>query len=149
MSHIVVIAKPRGASEQYQFFKNEETGREWKAAIEAIAVDDGPTNLAPTTLAVTVTVSPIKDGEDGKALRDEENRPIVIDSWTHTFTAVEMKAPDFNPQARIVSIIAERIELGEIKLSGNKKVKDFIDKWEGKNKLKQSPIEFNRERKPE
>lgn len=138
MAYIETIAKPRGANERYQFFKNKDTGNEWKAAVVLKNADapliDGNVNVAPTTLAVTITVSPTKD--NGKALRDNEDRPIIIDSWTHTFTAIEMEAPDFDPQARIVGIIAERIELGETKLKGNKIIKNVLDRWGGKTKIK-------------
>lgn len=146
MAHIEVIAKPRDANERYQFFHNRETGNKWKASVEikdadAMLFDD--LEVAPTTIAVTVIVSPIED--NGKALRDAQDRPIIIDSVTHTFTPVEMENPDFNPEARILRMIAERVELGETKLRGNEKIKKFVDKWGGKNKIKSPPIRFERE----
>jgi len=146
MAHIEVIAKPRGASERYQFFRNKETGREWKALLQLQTsrhsfIAESDVDTAPAELSVTVTVSPIDDV--GKALR-EDDKPVVIDSLTHTFTTEEMLAPDFDPEARIAAIVAERIHIGEARTKGNEKLKELIGKWGGKAKLNLAPVSFER-----
>lgn len=144
MAHIEVIGKPRGASERYQFFRNIETGQEWKALLELREARPAFTNQAdvesaPLEMAVSVTVSPINNV--GKALR-ENDKPVIIDTLTHTFTVHEMLEPDFDPQARIAQIIAERIHLGEARLHGNKKLKALVGKWNGKTKLKIGRVKY-------
>lgn len=137
MPKISTIAKPPGSSQRYQYFLNEDTGKKWKAAVELIsaspvAVDD--VELSPTVLAASVTVSPVDD--QGKALQDAEGLPIVMDSWTHSFTAVEMAEAGFDPQARVFAIVNERIGFGEAKLAGNEKIKQLADAWAGRAMLK-------------
>lgn len=142
MAHIEVISKPKGASERYQFFNNKETGKAWKAAIDLRVARPAYTaeadiETAPAELAVTVTVSPID--ANGKALR-EDDKPIIIDSLTHTFTTEEMLDPAFDPQARVMAIVAERVHIGEARKQGNDKLKEFVGKWGGATKLKTSPV---------
>lgn len=144
MAHIEVIGKPKGASERYQFLKNKETGREWKALLDLrtarpAMTTEADVELAPAELAVTVTVSPVD--ARGKALR-EDGKPIVIDSWTHTFTSTEMLTPDFDPEKRIMEIVAERVHIGEARLKGQDQLKEFVGKWGGKTKIKTPPVKF-------
>jgi hypothetical protein len=145
MSNIEPIALPTGASQNYQYFNNIETGNKWKALLDIRearpAQIPGEVETAPAELAVCVTVSPV-DG-DGKALR-EDDKPIIVDSFTHTFTAIEMAAPDFDPMARIVGIVAERIDLGEARLKGNEQIKSLGDIWTGKAMLKIGPVSYER-----
>lgn len=140
---IKVIGKPAGYDkDDYQFFKNEETGSLWKASVELrtartsmLAQSDVET--APAELAIVVTVSPID--EAGKVLREGE-LPIILDSHTHTFTHTELSEENFDPTARILTIIAERIDAGEARLSGQDKIRDLVSNWHGKVKIKAGMI---------
>jgi hypothetical protein len=129
-------ARPKGQREDYRFFTNPETGTKWKALIvlrdTAPAMVDTSAAVAPSGIAVTVTVSPVD--EAGKALR-ENDLPVVIDSWTHTFNHVEMSVPDFDPTDRIMLIVAERVRAGEGRLAGVDKIKALADKWRTGKKL--------------
>lgn len=114
---------------RYRFF--ERNGQKWKVrAVLSEArpahVVDADVEVAPAEMAVTVTVSPV--GKDGKALR-EDGRPIVVDSWTHTFTATEMAREDFDPEGRIHGIIEQRISAGENRVSGVSRLRAFADQW--------------------
>jgi hypothetical protein len=146
MVKIEAIGLPTGASDRYQYFRNVETGQEWKALLDIRTarpsmIVSGDVETAPAELAIAVTVSPIDD--KGKALVEDE-KPIVIDSWTHTFTTEELAAPDFDPLARIVGIVAERIDFGEARLNGNKQIKALGDLWAAKTMLKISPVTYER-----
>ena len=131
------IAAIGDADPKYQFFKNKDTGNIWKATIDVkrggqAFLSRADVEAAPTTLAISVTVSPV-DAE-GKALR-ENDLPIIIDSLTHTFTPVEMAEPDFDPMNRVMKIVAERVDLGEIRLAGASKILDIEGIWNKKAKL--------------
>lgn len=118
-------AKPKGYTGDSKFFTNPETGRDWKAKLvvnESSTIEGG----AATQIAVTVTVSPVD--ANGKALT-EDDRPIIIDSWTHTFNTAEMAAPDFDPQERILDIIDERVKAGEGRVEGVNKIRNLVTDW--------------------
>jgi hypothetical protein len=137
-TEIEVVAAPANAGEQYQFFNNTETGQLWKASVELKVARRATVNDidgAPTEMAVTVIVSPVD--KDGKALR-EDDKPIIIDAHTHTFTSVEMQEPDFDPTKRILNIVAERIHVGEARLTGVDKLNTLAEDWTKKAKLKVS-----------
>lgn len=120
--------RPAEQSQEYQFFINTDTGQMWKAKMVLIEDEEG--RFAANSVHVSITVSPVD--EAGKALRDETDRPIVTDSLTHVFNEVEMSVPDFDPQARMMQIVAERIKIGEARLVGIDKVKALAEKWTGK-----------------
>lgn len=125
---ITSVGAPTGADSRYQFFK-DDNGQMWKATAERkvarLALVDG-VDAAPAELAITVTVSPVD--ADGKALRDGD-KPIIIDSHTHTFNDTELTQPGFDPVARVTAIVAQRIELGQARLGGHKAVDDFVATW--------------------
>lgn len=135
-TEIEVVSAPAGAGEEYQFFKNKETGQVWKASIELKVARRPQVNdidAAPTEMAATVIVSPVD--ENGKALR-EDDKPIIIDALTHTFTSTEMQETDFDPMQRVGKIVAERIHVGEARLSGVSKLNELAVDWNKKAKLK-------------
>lgn len=125
LPNIIPMKRPEGISDDYQFFINEETGNAWKAKLVMTAVHSNK-DFAPSVLGATITVSPVD--KQGKALR-ESDKPVVIDSHTHSFNEVEMSAPDFDPKKRILMIIAERIKAGEGRMTGVTLVNDLLDVW--------------------
>jgi hypothetical protein len=138
VTEIEVVSQPEGYEKtDYQFFLNKTTGQLWKALVAIqqahSPIINGDIEAAPTQLAVQVSVSPVD--KDGKALRDEE-KPIIIDTLSHTFTHVEMGEEDFDPTKRIMAIIAERIHVGEARLDGVKKIKELGEAWSKKAKIK-------------
>lgn len=136
MPPLAAMARPEGQSDEYRFFTNEATGQAWKVKMllkEARAADvQASEAVAPANLAATITVSPVDD--QGKALR-EGGKPIVIDSWTHTFNEVEMAEPGFDPHARAMAIIAERINAGEARLAGMDKLRALASNWKTERKF--------------
>lgn len=139
-TEIEVIAAPADYDKtNYQFFRNKSTGRVWKASSvlqQAFSpMINGDIEAAPTQLAVQITVSPVDD--NGKALR-ENDKPIIMDVHSHTFTTVEMSEPDFDPINRMLAIVAERIHVGEARLEGINKLNEINDAWNKKAKLKVS-----------
>ena len=135
-TEVEVVAAPAGAGEQYQFFKNVETGQLWKATIDLKVARRPQVNdldAAPSEMAVTVVVSPCD--ANGKVLREDE-APIIVDAHTHTFTNVEMQEPDFDPAVRIGKIVAERIHAGTARLTGISKLNTLAEDWNKKAKLK-------------
>jgi hypothetical protein len=125
------ISRPKGQDKRYRFFRNPETGREWKVSLEireaggALVESDVP--LAPSRFAVTLAASPVDD--EGRALRDDEGRPIVTDSWTHTFYESETSADDFDPAQRVAEIAEQRVLAGEAKLAGERKLEALAKRW--------------------
>jgi hypothetical protein len=133
MPKLTKIKRPDGQAEHYRFFKNMDSSRHWKvkmdfreAAAPAVASEQ---ELAPANFALCVSASPVEDLTTGKAMRDGKGRAIVTDSWTHTFTEVEMKNPDFDPEARMMDIITKRVEAGEALLNADNKIKSLMDAW--------------------
>ena len=122
--------KPEGYEGAYRFFRNVDTGRAWKVKLDLRpfrpAMVEAPVDLAPGEYAVTVTVSPPDDA--GKTIL-EDGKPLVIDSLTHTFTAVEMGAPDFDPDARVMSIVEDRVALGEARLAAADRLQSMASGW--------------------
>jgi hypothetical protein len=137
MTKITSVAAPQGYDDSgYQFFKDEEN-QLWKAKVETkiakpAMVAQADIEAAPAELALTVTVSPVDNL--GKALR-EDDKPIVIDSHTHTFTSVEMVDPAFDPMARIGDILVERVELGKARLKGHEVINEFVERWNSNTKI--------------
>lgn len=134
---ITSVAAPAGADSKYQFFK-DETGQTWKATIDTkvarpTMIAQADVDVAPAELALVVTVSPVDD--KGKALRDGD-KPIIIDTKTHTITDVEMAAPDFDINNRIGQILTERVELGQARLKGHAALVDYITNWNSDKKIK-------------
>lgn len=124
--------RPAGQSKDYQFFTNGETGQTWKAKLTKIENEEAA--FAPNSLHISITVSPVD--EAGKALRDNLDRPIVTESITHEFNELEMSSPDFDPKARIMGMIRERIKIGEARLVGIDKLREIADNWQGKGMFK-------------
>lgn len=136
-TEIEVVSAPAGYdNNDYQFFK-DEAGQLWKASVglkvaRVPMLGQADIEAAPSELAVTVAVSPV--GDDGKALR-EDDKPIISDAHTHTFTNAEMQEPDFDPTERIMRVVAERIHTGKARLNGIDKIKSLADDWQKKAKL--------------
>src|SRR5690349_11293314 len=84
-------AKPKDYQGDYKFFHNEKTNRDWKVKLDINEISSFEGGAA-SQLGVTVTVSPTD--ETGKAIV-EDGKPIVIDSWTHTFNSIEMSEDGF------------------------------------------------------
>lgn len=126
------LERPEGMAAHYRLFVNEATGRIWKVKLELRegepALVNAPVQLAPSSFAVTVSASPVEDGS-WKALRDSEGRPIVTDSHTHLFRETEVAAEGFSAEARIMSLIRQRIEAGERALEGLSQLKAFAEGW--------------------
>lgn len=118
-STIKKVKKPKGYEGNYTFFENLETGRRWKARLVA-------SHPNVNTFGVTITVSPVD--EDGKALM-ENGEPIVTDSIGHGFNEIEMKEPDFSAEARLMEIVQQRINVGERRFEGVKKITDLLSAW--------------------
>lgn len=138
VTEIEVVSAPKDYEKtDYQFFLNKSTNQLWKASIVVqpaySPMINGDIEAAATQLAVQVTVSPVD--ENGKALEDN-GKPIIIDAHSHTFNHIEMSEPDFDPLKRIMSIIAERIHIGECRLIGIKQIKELGEAWTKKAKIK-------------
>lgn len=128
------VKRPAGQAEHYRFFRNDDTRRHWKIRMDyreaaAPAGTDASEALAPSNFALAISASPVEDMTTGKAVRDAQDRPIVTDVWTHTFTEHEMKLPDFDPEARMMALIEKRIEAGEARLGAENKIASLLDAW--------------------
>lgn len=143
---IEVVAAPAGSDDRYQFFK-DDTGQMWKATVDLKVarrpmLSKADVEAAPSELAVSVVVSPVDS--KGKVLR-ENDMPIIIDTHTHTFTNAEMAAEDFDPTERIMRVVAERITIGQSRLTGLDKINTLVNDWNGKAKLKAGKFEYEAE----
>ena len=131
-----VVAPADYEKTDYQFFK-DDAGALWKASVTLKTAREpmlgqADVEAAPSELAVAVTVSPVD--ADGKALR-ENDKPIIVDTHTHTFTNVEMQEPDFDPSERIMRIVAERVHAGKARVTGVEAIRALTDRWSKKAKI--------------
>lgn len=142
MATIKPIALPSGASTRYQYFRNEETGNEWKALLEIrtarrAMLPEADVETAPTELAIFVTVSPIN--EEGRAVI-ENDKPIVIDGEGWHFTVTEMAAEGFDPLVTAVNLVAKLIDIGEASVTGRQKINNLGELWQARAMLQSEPV---------
>lgn len=96
MAKVKSIARPKGQSPDYKFFKNDETGSTFKAKV---AQDE---NIAKQPV---IRVSVSQTDATGKAILAEgATEPDIV--WhTHVVTQEEMRDPSFDPDARFAAIM--------------------------------------------
>jgi hypothetical protein len=125
------LPRPEEQAGHYRFFKNAGTDRSWKVKLEfreaAPAMTSSNVELSAGQYTITVSASPVDS--EGKALKDDQGRPIVTDSHGHTFNEIDMGQPDFDPEKLVMQLIQTRIAAGEAKLSATDKLKSFVTDW--------------------
>ncbi len=82
MTKIANAPRPKDQRDAYRFFKETESGQEFKSLVVTDSVGGDP----------ILKVSVSKVDENGKAVLDEKGEPIVV--WhSHTFTPGELQNP--------------------------------------------------------
>lgn len=107
------IPRPKEQADHYSFFRNKTTGRDWKVKLERVPLNphDPSSELSATQLKICLTASPV-DAE-GKALRDELDRPIVTEPENYVFNEELMAQEGFDLIEHTKGLIERRVEKGE------------------------------------
>lgn len=105
--------KPGGLAQSEKAFQHPagskwKVRREWREPVD----DDTP---GPKPLAVAIHVQPLDGG------------PTV--SHVHTFTDVELAAPDFDAAARLNALVQERVDVAHAVAQGRAKLEAERAKW--------------------
>lgn len=125
MVKIVNAARPKGQREEYRFFKETESGQEFKSLAE--------TGVAGNDPVLKVSVSQVD--ADGNAMVDADG--IAIVAWhSHTFTPVELENPAFNAEERLAAILTTSIGAYQVAKKSREKVDALKAAWGGAKALK-------------
>lgn len=122
------ISRPEGQSLDYQFFQNMVTGNRFKVKLSA--TDAAPVRLengaaANPQFGVCITTSMIDENNHAMT----ENGAALVDSFTHTFTAVETADPEFSVGARVTLMLSDRIAALETQRAARASLNDIQSAW--------------------
>lgn len=110
------LKRPKSYASNERLFENEATKKKWRVRTEFR--DPTPGEEGPNDLSVCVSVTP------------EGDPSATPTTHTHTFTEVELAAPDFDPEARLASIIAVKLADAEKVEESKKRLSDLRARWE-------------------
>ena len=117
--------RPSGQRDDYRFFRNEDTGKAFKALHEPRLAADG-------TPAVWLSVAPVDP--DGHAELNLAGEPDTL-AIVHTFTSAELADPQFSAEGRVATVLANLVETKERELKGRAQIKALSDLWKSAKPL--------------